>query len=87
MVYNTGDDAEIWDKPFGVYSFLCVLLRPRSKGTVRLTSDNPRAKIAIDPRFLSNPAGYAPLRAAVRLARRLSEQVNKQGFVAMVPPT
>ena len=34
-----------------------ILLRPRSRGTIRLSSADPFAKPAIDPRYLSDPDG------------------------------
>ena len=34
-----------------------ILLRPRSRGTIRLTSADPLAKPEIDPRYLSDPDG------------------------------
>ncbi|KAI0321514.1 alcohol oxidase [Amylostereum chailletii] len=79
MAYDTGDGFD-WDKKNGVYSFLCVLLRPKSKGTVRLASSDPADALRIDPRFLSNPDDFAPLRACVRLSLRLRDRMRAQGY-------
>jgi choline dehydrogenase len=34
-----------------------ILLRPRSRGTIRLASSDPNAKAIIDPRYLTDPEG------------------------------
>lgn len=34
-----------------------ILLRPKSRGTIRLASADPRAKAVIDPAYLSDPGG------------------------------
>ncbi|RDX44653.1 alcohol oxidase [Lentinus brumalis] len=64
----------------GTYSFLNVLLAPRSRGTVRLSSSDPRAPLVIDPAFLSNPADFVPLRAALRLSLRLRDKMRAHGY-------
>ena len=50
-----------------------VLLQPRSRGEVRLSSADPLAPPAIDPRYLTDPDGQDArmLREGVRLARRV----------------
>ena len=64
----------------GTYSFLNVLLAPRSRGTVRLSSPDPRAPLTIDAAYLSNPADLAPLRASLRLSLRLRDAMRKRGY-------
>ncbi len=53
-----------------------VLLKPRSAGTVRLRSADPRVLPAIDPRYLTDPEGQdeATLLRGLRLARRVLAQ-------------
>ncbi|KZT08238.1 GMC oxidoreductase [Laetiporus sulphureus 93-53] len=65
----------------GLFSFLNVLLHPRSKGTVRLSSSDPREPLIVDPQFLSNPADIVPLRASVKLSLRLCDQMRKHGYM------
>ena len=48
----------------------CVL-RPRSRGTVRLRGADPAAPIRFDGRFLSDAADIATLKRGVALARRI----------------
>jgi choline dehydrogenase-like flavoprotein len=50
-----------------------VLLQPKSRGTVRLTSSDPLAKPVIDPRYLSEGADVASLVAGLRIAQRLAQ--------------
>lgn len=64
----------------GTYSFLNVLLSPHSRGTVQLSSADPRAPLLIDPAYLSNPADFAPLRACVKLSLRLRDKMRAQGY-------
>ncbi|KAJ3570890.1 hypothetical protein NP233_g4110 [Leucocoprinus birnbaumii] len=78
MAYDSSDHG--FDKSRGVFSFLCVLLRPKSKGTVRLTSKAYDAPLQIDPRYLSNPDDFLPLRAVLRLTRRISEGMRASGY-------
>ena len=60
-----------------------VLLTPRSSGSVLLRSADPRVAPAIDPRYLTDPAGEdaATLLRGLRLARRVLEQEPLSSFV------
>jgi choline dehydrogenase len=59
-----------------------VLLRPRSTGSVRLQSADPRVPPAIDPRYLSDPNAEdeATLLRGIRLARRVLAQEPLASF-------
>jgi choline dehydrogenase-like flavoprotein len=57
-------------KAHGFSCHACVL-RPQSRGTVRLQSLDPRTPPLIDPRFLSDPQDIAVLRKGVRLMYRI----------------
>ncbi|EIW86015.1 alcohol oxidase [Coniophora puteana RWD-64-598 SS2] len=90
MSYDSGDQP--FSKSRGRFSFLCVLLRPESKGAVRLStpsssrsSSTPSlAKLSpsihtplhIALNYLSAPADFAPLRAALRLSLRIVERIR-----------
>ena len=54
------------------FSIHACVLRPFSRGTVRLASADPAAAPAIDPNFLADPRDLATLRAGVRLAYRIA---------------
>ncbi len=54
------------------FSLLNILLRPKSKGALTLTSADPRAMPSIDPGFLTNEADFEPLIRGFRLARRIA---------------
>ena len=59
-------------KGHGFSCHACVL-RPYSKGTLRLNSTNPKDAPAIDPAFLSDDRDIATLRAGVRQMYRILE--------------
>lgn len=64
----------------GVFSLLTCLLRPKSRGTILLRSSNPYDRPKVDFGFLSHPADFAMARKAVRLALKLGDAMNTQGF-------
>lgn len=55
------------------HGFSChaCVLRPESRGTVRLASSDPAAPPAIDPNFLDDPRDIATLRRGVRMMHRI----------------
>ncbi|MDM0112358.1 GMC family oxidoreductase N-terminal domain-containing protein [Variovorax sp. J22R133] len=55
------------------HGFSChtTLLRPRSRGTVRLETPDPAAAPSIDPRFFSDPADIALLMEGAHQQRRI----------------
>jgi len=57
------------------YGISChvAVLRPKSRGTVRLRSGNPREAPAIDPNFLAEDEDVATLVAGVKRARDIME--------------
>jgi choline dehydrogenase-like flavoprotein len=58
--------------PFGHgFGINIALLRPVSRGSVSLTSPDPRAAPLIDPAFLSNAADLAPLMSGFVIARAI----------------
>ena len=65
------------------FTLAVVLLAPRSAGTVRLASADPRDPPEIDPRYLSDPEGedLATLLRGLRLARRLVAEDPLASFV------
>ncbi len=55
------------------YSCHVCVLRPHSRGTIRLASANPADAPVIDPDFLSDPRDMATLKAGARLMRQIME--------------
>jgi choline dehydrogenase-like flavoprotein len=53
------------------FSLHACVLRPESRGTVRLANADPQAAPAIDPNFLADERDMAVLRAGVRLSHRI----------------
>lgn len=64
----------------GVSCHACVL-RPRSRGTVRLASADPLAAPLIDPAFLSDEADAAQLLAAVKRTETIMKTPPMAGFL------
>ncbi|MDE2435001.1 MAG: FAD-dependent oxidoreductase [Sphingomonadales bacterium] len=69
IVQNHGRDT-VREHGFSVHA--CVL-RPESRGWVRLHGNDPAAAPAINPNFLSNERDIALLRKATRLMHRICE--------------
>ncbi|KAI0359706.1 GMC oxidoreductase [Trametes cingulata] len=70
--------------PVGNYFALHgVLLRPTSKGTIRLKSSNPHDPPVIDPQYLSTQHDVAVL---VRAARLLARIVRTEPLASMLDP-
>ncbi|CAH0339368.1 GMC family oxidoreductase N-terminal domain-containing protein [Rhizobium sp. CECT 9324] len=55
------------------YSCHVCVLRPHSRGTIRLASTNPTDAPVIDPAFLSDPCDMETLKAGARLMRQIME--------------
>jgi choline dehydrogenase len=55
-----------------LYGIVVILGKPRSRGSLRLASTNPRSQAIIDPDYFSDPSDMATMVAGVRQARRLA---------------
>ena len=64
---------------FGIH--VCQL-RPQSRGTISLVSDNPLAPARIDPNYLSAPEDARILREGVKNVRRLMSQPSLQTLIS-----
>lgn len=64
----------------GALSFFCVLLKPESKGTVRLASLDPCQRPDCDLGFLTDPRDFPALRKAVRLGLALGRKTRDGGY-------
>ena len=62
------------------YSLHVCVLRPKSRGTVRLASADPMAAPRIDPRFLSDPDDMERLVEGVRLGQRIMASKRFDGL-------
>lgn len=56
------------------YQMHVCQLRPESRGTIRLSSPDPLAAPAIDPRYLSAPEDVETLRRGIEMARGVGRQ-------------
>ena len=64
------------------FAIRAVVLRPESRGYVRLTSANPARAPMIVQNFLATDRDRQTMRAAVRIARDVGRQTPLKGFVA-----
>ncbi|KAJ8473650.1 hypothetical protein ONZ51_g7726 [Trametes cubensis] len=66
----------------GIFTLMAGLIRPKSHGSVRIATSNPRARPEVDLNFLTDPSDddLARLRAGLRLAVSLAEDMSKQGY-------
>lgn len=64
----------------GGLTFFCVLLRPKSFGTVRLASSNPREDPVVDMNYLDDKRDLETLRIALKFARRLKDEMAHQNY-------
>ena len=62
------------------FSLHACVLRPESRGTVRLGSADPAAAPVIDPNFLADERDMAILRGGVRLSHRIVDTPPLQAF-------
>lgn len=72
LVFQPARRLTVKNVPFPVghgYAISPVALYPKSRGTVRLASPDPRSPPLIDPRLLSEPEDIQPLIRALRIAR------------------
>ncbi|KIP06969.1 hypothetical protein PHLGIDRAFT_30220 [Phlebiopsis gigantea 11061_1 CR5-6] len=66
----------------GGFCMLPTVLRPASRGTVRLASSDPLDTPLYDFNYLSAPEDRAVLRAGVRLCMRLTREMRAAGYAA-----
>ena len=57
-----------------------VILHPKSRGTIRLNSADPRARARIHYNYFSDPADIAKMREGFHLARKIGEQAAFDAF-------
>ncbi|TVY64255.1 L-sorbose 1-dehydrogenase [Lachnellula suecica] len=82
---GTDDYAEHKRRFFhmGLFTFLTTLLRPKSRGTVRLASSDPFDRPKVDCNFMSDPEDWPMIRKAIRVAMKLSSGLKSQGYPLM----
>jgi choline dehydrogenase len=69
LPYQAPDESGAWR-----FTVMVFVMRPRSRGSVRLSGCDPHDTVHIDFSFASDPAGHdiAALAGGIRLARRLA---------------
>ena len=74
------DHARKWRLGHGVSCHVCVL-RPKSRGSVRLASADPKVAPRIDPNFLDDPHDLETLTRGFRLTQRLMAAPAMQAVI------
>ncbi|KAI0073249.1 alcohol oxidase [Panus rudis PR-1116 ss-1] len=64
----------------GVFTLLTCMVKPKSFGTIRLASKDPRDRALVDLNFLSDPSELVRLRKGIRFDFRLAEEIRRQGY-------
>ncbi|MFG2302063.1 GMC family oxidoreductase [Actinacidiphila glaucinigra] len=62
------------------YTIRASLMRPHSRGTVRLASSSPEAAPLIDPRYYSDPRDLRAMAAGIRAAREIGRARALDGW-------
>ncbi|KAG8194261.1 hypothetical protein JTE90_024589 [Oedothorax gibbosus] len=92
--FKFGFKPEIVEKYFGPYRnssfFHCaaIIMKPISKGTLKLVSTNPYDPPHIDPNHYSDPDDYKPMIEGLKLCNRLalSDSLKKIGIKSLNGP-
>jgi choline dehydrogenase/4-pyridoxate dehydrogenase len=88
LIHGGPLNAGPWLPPFkaafaDAFSVLAVLLRPESRGRVRLRSADPLAAPRIEQNFLATDADWKTLRAGLRMVREIGRQAALGRHVAV----
>ncbi|MFT7145951.1 MAG: choline dehydrogenase-like flavoprotein [Yoonia sp.] len=78
---GTGIEAGVAVMPNGGVTLNACHLRPRSRGTVRLQSDNPADMPLIDPNYLSDPYDRKMSIRGLKLVQRILSQDALKPFI------
>lgn len=86
-------DDKVWDgyfKPLtekDSYSIFPILVRPKSRGTLRLASPNPHDHPLIDPRYFSAKGDLETLIEGVKMSVQLGNSSSYDKFTKLFPAT
>jgi choline dehydrogenase len=73
--------ASQFEIPAAAWTMLAGIVRPESRGRIRLTSNNPQDPIQIDANALSDPRDVRAAIAAVQLSREIAAASALRPFV------
>lgn len=65
---------EGWEAPASTFSLMAGLVRPESRGTLRLASADPRERVLMDPNILEREEDVRSLMDSVRQCRQIAAQ-------------
>jgi choline dehydrogenase len=67
--------------PFSGFSIALFQIRPYSRGSVHITSNDPYDLPSVDPRYLSHPMDIEIVVGALKLIRRIADQPSMQARI------
>jgi choline dehydrogenase len=79
MPFNAFDTSELAPSD-GVTTICCINLKPKSSGTVRLSSLDPRDRPTCELRYLTNDEDYVVFRKMIRLCLAIGRKCREQGY-------
>lgn len=80
-------NAKVRELVATVYGIVVILGKPKSRGTIRLTSSDPNAPAAIDPGYFADPEDMETMLRGVERARRIAgaEPLTRWGNTELFP--
>lgn len=70
FVINDDASVDVPRDPVG-FTFSMIMLQPKSRGSIKITSKNPNDRGAIDPRYLEHPDDVETLKRGIKLGREI----------------
>jgi choline dehydrogenase-like flavoprotein len=77
---SSAENAARFGLPASGWSFFGAVVRPKSRGRIRLTGSNPLDPVHIDANFLSHPDDLKAARACVDLCREIGNSAALRPF-------
>lgn len=74
IYFQINEDASV-DVPRDPMGLTCsmIMLQPKSRGSIKITSKNPKDRGAIDPNYLSDTADVETLKRGIKLMRNVAK--------------
>jgi choline dehydrogenase len=79
--YSSPEIAKEYAPPATAWAMCGGLVTPKSRGTVKIKSDNPTDRPIVDMQFLSHPDDVKSLSKSIEIARSIANSSAMKGFV------
>jgi choline dehydrogenase len=77
----SAETAAKFNPPTASWTLFGGVVRPKSRGQIRLTGPNPQDPLQIEPNTLSHPDDLKAAKASVRLSREIGNSLPLRSFV------